>query len=112
MQARNQIFNIYRDLMGIPLKETSIEAETNVDDIINDIKDRTKDQSSFLPEIFTRDLATPDVSGEVISANPLNITLTPIQASQKKALLPPAYHEMIDRQIAQGNIQNQNIGQG
>jgi len=112
LQARNQIVNIYRDLMGIPLRETSIEAETNVDDIISDIKDRTKDESSFLPEIFTRDLATPGASEEVISADPLNITLTPIQANQKKALLPPAYHEMIDRQVAQGNMQNQNIGLG
>ena len=112
LQARDQIMNIYRDLMGIPLRETSIEAETNVDDIVSDIKARTKDESSFLPEIFTRDLATPAASEEVISADPLNITLTPIQANQKKALLPPAYHEMIDRQVAQGNMQNQNIGQG
>ena len=112
LQARDQIMNIYRDLMGIPLRETSIEAETNVDDIVSDIKARTKDESSFLPEIFTRDLATPAASEEVISADPLNITLPPIQANQKKALLPPAYHEMIDRQVAQGNMQNQNIGQG
>ena len=50
-------------------------AETEVDDLLDDIKDRTKGQSSFIPDIFKQDLNTSmptNIGTRTQNINPLS----------------------------------------
>ena len=63
------------DVSNIPLNLESLEAETEVDDLLDDIKDRTKGQSSFIPDIFKQDLNTSmptNIGTRTQNINPLS----------------------------------------
>ena len=63
------------DVSSIPLNLESLEEETQVDDFLNDIKDRTKGESSFIPSIFKQDLNTAmptNIGNRPAGVNPLS----------------------------------------
>ena len=63
------------DVSAIPLNLESLEEETQVDDFLDDIKDRTKGESSFIPSIFKQDLNTAmptNIGNRPTGVNPLS----------------------------------------
>ena len=63
------------DVSSIPLNLESLEEETQVDDFLDDIKDRTKGESSFIPSIFKQDLNTAmptNIGNRPLNVNPLS----------------------------------------
>jgi hypothetical protein len=63
------------DVSSIPLNLESLEEETQVDDFLDDIKDRTKGESSFIPSIFKQDLNTAmptNIGNRPAGVNPLS----------------------------------------
>jgi len=85
--AAKQINKFLTDVSFISLN-SNLEEQTDVDDLIQDIKDKVKGDSSFLPEVFKQPLQTDMPSSQIIGTT-TNLPTFGGLTSTELALLSP-----------------------